>query len=231
MSRRYELLRTQSNEVLEALVSADLLPNDFDWEIVASLVQHDALVPRVFHSEMRLFFRFDVQGSGRYYLTFSPGQERGEERVEDVASWRTVMDHVCAWARRVKREVDAPDFWAEATKERQLSTATASARNSPFTPSERAVLLAKLDELETYVVDTHRLVGEDREYVRGQLEYLKGGIDRLGKKDWLSVFTGVLVGFILNRVVPPGRGVELLRFAWTLIQSVFGIPVELSPPA
>ena len=55
------LRRTQETQVLQALIAAHLDPYDFDWELVDSRELSETRVPRLFHSNRRYSFLFDVR--------------------------------------------------------------------------------------------------------------------------------------------------------------------------
>ena len=225
------LSRTHGNDVFQALRSAGLDPNDFAWAEVPSVNLHGDTVPHLMHRrQSNCFFTFDFRNrSSEYWLIFSPGTATEQQIHSTQGGWIEAFDFVKAWVARVEAQVEAPDLWAESAKERALAEASASAGDEKFTAQEQQILGQKLDEIEAYARDTYSLAGESQALLEGQVGYVRGAIGRLGKRDWLGVLYATLINLAVRDLVPTGAVPDLLRFAWTAVQVVFGNTPELPP--
>ena len=224
------LSQTHENEVHKALTSVSLDANDFDWEPVPSVnLGPTVTVPRLFHRRhRRYFFRFDRKRAGvRYWISFAPGVNTEQSILGIEEGWSSVITHVQAWASLVKAEVEAPDLWAESVRERKIAVTAAATENESFTPDEQRLLRDKLAEIEAYVKEVYTIAEDQRGFLEGQFVYLKGALERLGKRDWLNVLNSTLIGLAINQLVPSDVVPNILRFAWTAMQVVFGHPLEL----
>ena len=225
----YRLARTQQNEVHQLAVALGLDTAAFEW--LEQVNRSGDPIHRIDHRPTGAYLEIDhVTGynySG-YIFRFWPNTLPD---VSNAYDWPDIKQTISDWLDAVKRESDAPDLWAESAKERQIAAAAASAGNELFNPDERRLLAESLNEIEAYVVATYDVAEEQRDFVKGQFDYLRGAVDRLGKRDWLNVLRSTLISLALNQVVTNDAVPNILRFAWTAIQIVFGIPLELPPVA
>ncbi len=72
---------------------------------------------------------------------------------------------------------------------------------------------------------------DQRRFIEDQFQYLRGALERLGKRDWLNVLNSTLIGLAINQLVPSDAVPNILRFPWTALQAVLGLPLELSSVA
>lgn len=120
--------------------------------------------------------------------------------------------------------MDAPDLWASVIQEKALPTAAASASvdNRPFSPDERRLITAKLDEIKVFLIAGQHFATEQAEAVEREFAYLKESSKRMGRKDWLNILLGGLFGLAVTLALDPEKARGLMRLAGAVFQSLWG---------
>jgi len=115
----HELLTTQRNAVLEAIVNEGLNPSDFEWRTQKSQVTPSPTygipysIEVLVHVPTGSAFAFDLDAAyGHHYAVAHPGREGPTER-NDAGDWPYELNYVYEWLTRVNREYHTPDLWAE----------------------------------------------------------------------------------------------------------------------
>jgi hypothetical protein len=115
-----------------------------------------------------------------------------------------------------EERVDVPSFfstfrqWAEElrTENPGAPTPTGSAdgqagENTPFTPAERAEIINQLRAIRDSVRKNYGLSAAQLAAIDNRLAEAEEASKRLGRKDWKSLFYGVVFGLIVNDAIPP----------------------------
>ncbi|MBA2554459.1 MAG: hypothetical protein H0V10_12390, partial [Geodermatophilaceae bacterium] len=99
------------------------------------------------------------------------------------------------WAGDVKRDLDTPDLWADLRRRQVLLTSAGyeAIGNTPFTPDEQLEVAAQLLEIKEYVKATSSLTSEQTLLVEAWFNEAEAATRRLGRKDWLLLFLGVVL--------------------------------------
>jgi hypothetical protein len=127
-----------------------------------------------------------------------------------------------SWLQAVKSDHDAPDLWAEARKEHQLSDAAGvvGGDNRPFTPEEVRELEPRLREIAAYIESRQPLDAEQKEQLQGRFEYLVGAAKRgLGRIDFLNIFVGQMFQMATDGVIHSSAFGAVMSHAWTLLRA------------
>jgi hypothetical protein len=170
------------------------------------------------HRPTGYYFKFGV-----LYLDFSPGT-RLKEQHERYHSGNSRANYVNDWLRELRKEVDAPDLWAVIGQEKLLATAASSETidNRPFTPNELQLINTKLDEIKGYILEDQSFDADQAEFVECEFAYLRESATRMGRKDWLNIVIGGLVGTIFTLGLDPEKARGLFALAGTVLQSLWG---------
>jgi hypothetical protein len=75
--------------------------------------------------------------------------------------------------------------------------------NTPFTPAERAEIINQLGAIRDSVRKNYRLTAQQLATIDKSLEEAEEASKRLGRKDWKSLFYGIVFGLIVNDAIPP----------------------------
>jgi hypothetical protein len=105
-----QLLPTQRDAVFNDVTTLGFNPSDFVWAMDA-LSGDDILEYR-----SSPYFRFqfeDGNSVGHRIGRYSPGGELVEQRV-GAHSWAEQRSQLQQWLGHLRRELDAPDLWAQA---------------------------------------------------------------------------------------------------------------------
>jgi hypothetical protein len=98
------LLNTQANDVLNAVTTNGLDPEDFAWG--------DGTDPTLRHSlSGDYFFTFRLVDYGQHQAEYCPGNHTAYEDRRS-GSWEGQLSLVNEWLTNLKREIQAPDLWS-----------------------------------------------------------------------------------------------------------------------
>lgn len=216
------LVKWKRNEIIKALVAGGLAARDctFDFGDSESRITH---VP----SESSFLLEGDA---GHYTSTMTVGD--GLPQPLQHYTWPTVPERLQRWAEEVKRDFDTPDLWAELQREREILTGARyeDVGNTPFTPEEQADIAEQLREIEEYVKKTYSLSTEQMSLVEARFNDLEAATSRIGRKDWLLMFLGVLFSLIASGLLPPEAVQHILGMAFDGLDHLLGGEVRPTEP-
>ena len=226
MAERIDLLRTQKNDVLKALETGGLAPDEFRWEW--ALMERvpgfvgAAEVPKLSHLTTGYHMTFDFRegelSDKRIYA--SPGTD-SHETVFTVDDWRMAMRGVETWIKCVRREVEAPDLWAEVVSAREsIETVIARVEPDAFSNDEKAVATDAIAEVREHVKKLAVSNGVGFRAVAEKLDHLEDAVERLGKRDWLYTAIGVLVTIVIG--VAPDDARAVFSKLWASLRRALG---------
>lgn len=216
------LLKSQANQVFEAIKNAGLEPSDFEWQDAESFYSA-SVVSRLIHKPSGYFFSFDNEDEFR--SQWSPAEQTKWDLGTD-SSWTSQLDWFVHWLTYLRREIESPDLWGAISSGAQVleSAASADTSNAPFTNEEKAYIVEGINEIKQYLLTAHNL---DPELVESRLNYLVESSERVGKKDWLNLLISVLVTIVINAALPPEATRELFRFVGTVLRQIINQPLLL----
>jgi uncharacterized membrane protein YraQ (UPF0718 family) len=99
--------------------------------------------------------------------------------------------------------------------------------NTSFTPKEQTYLAQQLKEIHQFVEKTEQLQDDQKRFLEERFAYFDESSKRLGRKDWLNLFMGALLGTVINLAIPPDKISEIFRFASTALGRLFSAPLSL----
>jgi hypothetical protein len=217
------ILLSQKNEILRLLTEKGFSPNDFLWEDGQVPGDGGCLPVKLIHQPSGFFCSFAAErsDSGNPYIQieYSPS----EEGFITSASARSAYqwdNEIKKWIDILRREIDTPDLWTSIVSGQSSvmqATATAS-ENTPFTPPERAQVIIFLGEIRTYIQTNAGLSPDKFSIVIEKLAYLEQAADRMGRKDWLNLFLGVLFSMAMQVAMEKSVFQDLLSVAGHLFR-------------
>ncbi len=209
------LLKSQANQVLEAIKTAGCDPTEFEWQDTQG---HSSAmtISQLVHKPSGYHFSFD--NHDQFHSKWSPG----EQQLVDsnwTDSWNRQLFWFREWLTYLEREKESPDLWAEISNGvNVLESAASEPSNAPFNTEEKIYILAGLNEIKQHLLTAHRL---DPTLVEAQLNYLVESSERLGRKDFLNVLISVLVGIVTSAALPPEATRQLFHFVGTVLRNIF----------
>lgn len=212
---RWELLRSQRNEVLALVHNYELDPFNFEWSYAPSDHWANVDVPALVYKGSSFFFHFDYLQK-KHFCTYSPGADSIVE-VGRSESWDGQVGDVENWLDCLRNEITQPDLWS------QLGTLAVPSEhqrdpfesNEPFSAMQADRLLDALNEMRTYL---HKELGELAEggaLVDEKIDYLIEASRRQGRKDWFHTAIGVFAPLFFKL----GLDAALAVPAWKILLS------------
>ena len=233
------LTKTQKNEVLARVRGAGLDPLDFVWVerkspewsrwegYAADTLVHKptgyycaVFAPPQAVGLMHLSDRLIAMPvPGPYVAVFEPVNSGPRGRLVSV-DLSSVLTGVAEWLDVVKREHEAPDLWAQLAVQGDVFGDAVSAleiANTPFTADEKRRITQGLDEIKAQLAAQHELSEQQLTAIDKGFAALKAASERVGRKDWVLMFGGMLMGIIGSAALPP----ETVRGLFHIVGQVF----------
>jgi hypothetical protein len=207
------LTKPQRNEVFRAIEDAGLSPGDFVWEpgVDESWVRHRA---------SGAYFVVGG-GAGNYTSHYLAGDGPTENR--EGLSWYRLIEQVGFWLSAVRLDIETPDLWAQLQGEAGLLGAVFNgAENTPFTAAEQEEIAGQLRELKDYVSSTYSLSEGQTQLLEERLDSLAAAARRVGRKDWVLMAAGVMLGYVLTAALPPEAARDILGTLLTSVEHILG---------
>jgi hypothetical protein len=208
------LRKSQRNKVFEAVRDIGLSPEEFDWEVGSS-------ESTLRHLPSGAYFVFGGV-AGEYVSRYLASEHPIEERTK--LSEYGLMQQVRFWLSTLKLDIDTPDLWAQLQGSAELlgSVSDESIENTPFTAAEQEEIAEQLKELRDHVSLTYSLSEPQVRLLEEKLDNLAAAAGRVGRKDWLLMAAGVMLGYVLTAALPPEAAREVLGTLITSIGHVTG---------
>ncbi len=185
----YTLLRTQKKRVYEILREVGMEPAEFSWsreEIAGSLI-----VSKLSHRAGLHYFLFSSYEMNSWCMA-CPGIYRSMD-YHYPKSWDEQERIFRRWAECLKRELDAPDPWAELAKYRLVPDGEPPAEivNEPIPAVEAEQIGEALTRLADLATRELTLNTEQSLLVRARLDTLVEAARRQRSHDWMYMVLGV----------------------------------------
>jgi hypothetical protein len=221
------LTKKQRNSLLKKLAKAGLDPTQCDLDDR----EHGVWIE---HRPTRSVMVANEFSSGRELLLVGKYGDGGQEQQIIDNDWPRVERRFYNWAKAVKELVDTPDLWVALRREKDAfsSTEYRTMSNAPFTADERLRIAEQLREIKVHIIEQYELSGERLSRIEGDLDEVVEASHRLGRKDWLNIFYGVMFTLIVTALLPPDTVQHMIV---TVIHGLgdlfgFGAPPPSLPP-
>ncbi len=206
------LAKKQRNDLFDVLVSAQLDPAE--W----SLTARERSV-KLRHKTTKSYLEISTSAStqGGDVLFYRVRTQVGDEQpeTETPSDWIGVMLAAIGWAPKVKEYIDTPDFWKNLQRGRRFlaNAEYAAIENSRFTADEQQQISDLLNEIKLYVRETRSISSEQIAQVIDKLDEAQDAAERIGRKDWILLFLGLMFTLIVTGLVPPEVVQQILGMA------------------
>lgn len=213
----FKLLRTQQNEVLESIKWAGLNPNEFEWEEISSQ-NMNKIISKIKHKYDDYYFIFDYLNE-RDYAIYSPGKNIRIQR-NYPGNWYEQTLYVKKWLIELKKVIEAPNLWDEIEKYKPTFSLQSIERldNKKINKEEVVNISNALKSLENKIEsEFQELKAEDINFIKSELQYLSEAGKRLGRKDWILLSIGQIVGIVWTLGLNPVQATLL----WESVQELF----------
>jgi hypothetical protein len=212
------LLKSQRNDILQAIKTSGLDPADF--QRVEG--DHEALFT---FSPSRDYFGISAVTGRGYWARYTIAQTA--EREYGPAVWGSIVGTAQQWLSEVKEEHETPDLWRALESQPSVAVPTPTTGidegdNSPFSDDERAHIAAQLQSILRKMEGAGALTAAEIRSLEGKLRYLEEASGRLGRIDWRTALMGVFLTAIVDAVLPPETTREILVMLISSLGHLFG---------
>jgi hypothetical protein len=181
---------------------------------------------RITHLPSASYFALSGDPGG-YVATTVVGESPA--RASAPFSWASADDRVRRWAEEVKRDVDTPDLWADLEREGEILTGAryVDVENTSFTSAEQAAIAEQLRQIKELVKTTYALSDAQMLFLEAKLDDIGAAASRVGRKDWLLLFYGVMFTVIVTGLLPPEAVQHVILTAVQALEHLFDSGGEL----
>jgi hypothetical protein len=141
-----------------------------------------------------------------------------------ASTWADAVVQAQKWATGVESHAAIPDLWAEFQRGQTFFTDDKyqASDNAPFTPAEQTEISERLREIKEYVKKTYSLTEEQTSRIEARLDEAEAASRRMGRKDWVLLFAGVVFTLIVTDFLPPEVAQHILMMAVHELAHLFG---------
>jgi hypothetical protein len=218
-----QLDKFQKNDIFLAIAEAELAPDEFELSFDRS--ERKTLLN---HKRSSAFITISSGDYEKVWIEYEVADGPRNSSPEDEHEW---LPAVKSWLALLKRDLETPDLWATLRQQQTMldNRPMDADANTPFTTEEQQQIATQLSEIKVYVKETYELSGDQMRLLEGQLNYLQGAAGRMGRIDWRNAVTGVLLGTVVNAVLPGEVARDALLMLLRSVGHMFGHPMpELS---
>jgi hypothetical protein len=132
----------------------------------------------------------------------------------------------------MRRETEIPDLWdgLEGDNPFLQDATNQPSDNLPFTKAELPQVRSALEEIKTYVIKTMELTETQKKIVDARFDHMEEAATRMGRKDWLSLMIGNLLGIAFTLTFKGDSTRDLFSFAALVIKRILGTMLYLASP-
>ena len=218
------LKRVEKNELLELIAGRALQASDF------KLTQDDRATV-IDHPSSGSRFTIAKDFTPELNATVKVGNS---ESFHMPDTWTALKFEFGQWLDEVKVELNTPDLWEDLRRGSELLAygQHGDLANTPFTHAEQVQIAQQLAEIKQYVQKNCELTAEQTARVDARFDAAEEASRRLGRKDWVLLFGGALLGTLTSALLPAHIVLEILTATAQGIGHLFGGgPPQLAPEA
>ena len=156
----------------------------------------------------------DHHWRGEHCIQYSPGPE-SKVHEEILVPWADVQFAFRSWINQVRDETRSPDLWAGSDAEKVIEAVETSNDNRPFTVAESQIIQNRLADVLHEVRVRGVLQDAQFRVLRDRLDDQARASSRLGRKDWMNSFIGVVLSWLWTVATgsPAGHDIAQLIIA------------------
>jgi hypothetical protein len=114
-----------------------------------------------------------------------------------------IGNNIPLWLREIKATVGVPDYWGEMKRSRESIAVIQRGdfENSLFGQAEQGQIAAQVQQVKKQVEELFALSSEQKTQVNEKLDEVVEAASRLGRKDWVVLFTGTILTLAITDAV------------------------------
>lgn len=190
------LNKRQRNRIYETIKRGDVDPAEFNLEDTGNnvVITHDSGSK----------FEFSRRAGPDIYDIIASVVE-GDSWTDTTSLLISLEDEVARWVREIRQTVGVPDYWAEMQRGRELIAEIQQddSGNTLFTQDEQRQIAAQLQDIKNSLAEIPELSNKQRVAIEERLDEAEEASKRIGRKDWLLLFSGIILTLIITDIVTP----------------------------
>lgn len=198
-----QLKKSERNLIFQALVEAGIDPATCELSIGEKLV--------LTHPSSNSSF-IAACGTGHSYFwgEICVGEDPPDEF--NRATWDNVAGYAHQWAKDVAQYVGTPDLWADLQGAKEVLGAGQheAMENTPFTPAEQAEITRVIRQIKASLKENTELTAKQLSRIEDRLDEAEEASRRIGRKDWLLLFSGTIFTLIVTDCLTPDVAQQVL---------------------
>ncbi len=207
--------KAQRNAIFGAIVTSGVDPAQYDLRVgkIGITIKH-------------------LQSGSKFYV--EPGLidyniaaevSHGEESDITVHDYAAVLDEIIVWVQAVVEDAKIPDLWSDLQRYRKLLSDDRykNSENTPFTPDEQGQVIKRVREIQSYIEKYYDSSDEQASHIEARLEEAAMAGERIGRKDWILLFTGTMSSLIVTDSLPPQVAQHALIMILQGLAHLFGL--------
>jgi len=154
-------------------------------------------------------------------LTWQVANDSFEQRGN--LPWSGVIASIHQWAAQVVEYRVTPDLWNLRFDPELIEEVHQTKGNSPFAEAEQTLVAARLRELKEYIGKTYELSAAQMSQVEQRLDESEKASQRVGRKDWILMFTGTVFTLLVSGIITPDIAQHMLMAVFHGLGHLFGL--------
>jgi hypothetical protein len=201
------------NQFYETIVESGLDPVQCNYEETdtktdgtdSAVITHSSGSKFVM-TEKRPFSIFGRKVTSPRALITAEVVDGSDETYRTYWALDSVLPLLRDWATQVKQIIEVPDYWADMKHSGEFITdiQEGDPENTPFTQNEQDEIAAQLQGIKKSLSGRFELSSEQMERIEEKLNEATEASKRMGRKDWLLLFSGTIFNLIVTDIVTPG---------------------------
>lgn len=225
------MLKKYRNAVFDLIRAANLDPQLFT-STQRKIEDYDAFRVRVKNSRLYFTVGTSLQSGKREFSCAYSEYERADPRpyIDDVdlgfltwGEFASIEKEFNQWLVLVRMYLEdkaeeaedqtLPDLWSDLKQSSGTVGKFQALQNTSFSLEEQRRIAETLNKFKEEVQKREILSGEQVRLLNEQIEYLVKSSKYLGRKDWLNVTLGALIGFTLQAALATDAAMQIIRLA------------------
>jgi len=210
-----ELLKSQKAQVFDLAKAYGFGPARLKWIRLGSHFRHGGNVPALQVIGTDFFFAFDDDRGGRI-AAFSPGLEALNEsqRANNIEE---VLQFFIAWLQYLRRELAAPDPWAEIERQTVCFDLRfgEGMSESPFSVAEYRQVKQTLSVIQELLITHAKGNGIEHDSILAGIKRLEKAAENQDRKSWFQL----VVGYLLSTATAMALDPEKTRALFTALKN------------
>jgi hypothetical protein len=209
----------QKSNLIILIEQQDFDRRDFVWksENSHSSDKPDLMIEVLYHKNGQYYFTFDHHGVKGTWSERNPGEHTSpdDDSYNNEDAMYLFFDE---WLKLVKQNLEVEDIVDDWMKGADLygQIVKVDLENDRFTEEEKQTVFSKLSDIEARLISAVQQqsasveeIQRSTEFIKQEVQYLRDGADRLGKKDWKNIAISTIMNIVTSVMLSNEAGQRL----------------------